>query len=121
VRPQDTVASAPAYALNAAVEPVSGVQAGEFQQQERLHWQAPASNLQDLNRPAYQPAYAPALNTAPAASAVAGPLHTLRQLNQPLSAAMPAGDADMPPLGLAIAQLHGIYRSEEHTSELQSR
>ncbi len=58
VRPQDAVASAPAYALNAAVEPVSGVQAGEFQQQERLNWQAPASNLQDLNRPAYQPAYA---------------------------------------------------------------
>lgn len=109
VRPQDTVASAPAYALNAAVEPASGVQAGEFQQQERLNWQAPASNLQDLNRPVYQPAYAPAFNTAPAASAVAGQLDTLRQMNQPLPAAMPAGDADMPPLGFAIAQLHGIY------------
>ncbi|QQD20584.1 DNA mismatch repair endonuclease MutL [Oceanospirillaceae bacterium ASx5O] len=109
VRPQDTVASAPAYALNAAAEPVSGVAAGEFQQQERLNWQVPVSNLQDLNRPAYQPAYAPAFNTAPAASAVAGQLDTLRQMNQPLSAAMPAGDADMPPLGFAIAQLHGIY------------
>ncbi len=51
----------------------------------------------------------PAFNAAPAASAVAGQLDTLRQLNQPLSAAMPAGDADMPPLGFAIAQLHGIY------------
>ncbi len=109
VRPQDNLASAPAYALNAAVEPVSGVQAGEFQQQERLNWQSPASNLQDLSRPAYQPAYAPAFNTAPAASAVAGQLDTLRQMNQPLPAAMPAGDGDMPPLGFAIAQLHGIY------------
>src|SRR5690606_24128534 len=109
VRPQDNLASAPAYALNAAVEPVSGVQAGEFQQQERLSWQSPASNLQDLSRPAYQPAYAPAFNTAPAASAVAGQLDTLRQMNQPLPVAMPSGDADMPPLGFAIAQLHGIY------------
>lgn len=109
VRPQDTVASAPSYALHAAAEPASGVAAGEFQQQERLNWQVPVSNLQDLNRPAYQPAYAPAFNTAPAASAVAGQLDTLRQMNQPLPAAMPAGDGDMPPLGFAIAQLHGIY------------
>ncbi|MAQ99843.1 MAG: DNA mismatch repair endonuclease MutL [Oceanospirillaceae bacterium] len=82
---------------------VSGVQAGEFRQQERLDWQA--ANATPERQP-YSPSYsAPA---KPARGDVAEQMQNYGQMRAPQPLPESA-QADMPPLGFAIAQLHGIY------------
>lgn len=97
----------------------AGVQAGEFGQQERLDWQARTTSPQ----PAFNPSYSAA--GRPASQDVAEQMQNYGQMRsaasavpqgvlpEPISGAsqpLPESDqADMPPLGFAVAQLHGIY------------
>ena len=94
--------------------PVTGVQAGEFVQQERLDWQTqrPAQSAPSFS---YQPQ-----NPAPGRDAIAEQMNAYRQMNEaesvPFSSSLagsaqplPQSQQDVPPLGYAIAQLHGIY------------
>ena len=97
-------------------EVTRGVQAGEFGQQERLDWQARATTAQ----PAFNPSYSAA--GRPATQDVAEQMQSYGQMRTAASGISdsPSGSggsqslpeseqADMPPLGFAIAQLHGIY------------
>jgi len=94
--------------------PVTGVQAGEFVQQERLDWQTqrPAQSAPAFS---YQPQ-----TPAPGRDAIAEQMNAYRQMNEaesvPFSSSLagsaqplPQSQQDVPPLGYAIAQLHGIY------------
>lgn len=105
--------------LSQQTAPASGVAGGEFSEQTRLNWQAaPAQNN------TFQPGAGVTQN------AVAEQLQAYQTMAQPLAGAQPlmAGQSevqpgaeyapqtlpqsdneDMPPLGFAIAQLHGIY------------
>ena len=94
--------------------PASGLEAGEFSEQTRLNWQASPANAGSLN-------YTGSGGVSP--SAVSEQLQAYQSLSQPLSQPLSADngsqavapmlpqsdDEDMPPLGFAIAQLHGIY------------
>ena len=105
-------------------ETSTGAEAGEFQGQNRLNWQN--ANSGSAASPGYQ--FQPNSNgfgDRPSQGAVAEQLRSYEQLNQAASshAAMshaalgtntpqplPGEDReDLPPLGFAIAQLHGIY------------
>ncbi|MEQ3762934.1 MAG: DNA mismatch repair endonuclease MutL [Alcanivorax sp.] len=105
-------------------ETSTGAEAGEFQGQNRLNWQN--ANSGSAASPGYQ--FQPTSNgfgDRPSQGAVAEQLRSYEQLNQAASshAAMshaalgtntpqplPGEDReDLPPLGFAIAQLHGIY------------
>lgn len=107
VRPEDHLAgttpgSLTGDVLQPQVAPAQGVQAGEFQEQTRLNWQPAAAAA-----PAYTPSYGAA---QPSRGAVAEQLQAYQSLSQPLqSVPLPQAEADMPPLGFAVAQLHGIY------------
>lgn len=107
VRPEDRLAgttpgSLTGDVLQPQVAPAQGLQAGEFQEQTRLNWQ-PAS----VAAPTYTPSYGAA---QPSRGAVAEQLQAYQSLSQPLqSVPLPQAEADMPPLGFAVAQLHGIY------------
>lgn len=108
VRPDDQLPSASTESLQAPQAVVSGVQAGEFREQTRLDWRADTNkpSVQQVNEQmaAYQtmaqplqvPASAPS-NEMPLASAAVASLQDIDH------------DPDMPPLGYAVAQLHGIY------------
>ncbi|MDK2776988.1 MAG: DNA mismatch repair endonuclease MutL [Pseudomonadota bacterium] len=115
VRPEDrlsgnamgtTPGSLTSAPLSSQPAPATGVQAGEFQEQPRLDWQA--------QRPAAT-GLSPSYSREPVSrSAVAEQLHAYQQMSDaqvpaPAPQALPEADADMPPLGFAIAQLHGIY------------
>ena len=106
VRPdQPTAALTPAPS-----QVVSGTEAGEFQGQSRLDWQpsvvaSPAS---------FQPGgYASGVaESRPTGAEVASQLRSFEQMTQPLREPVPlpeSNEQDMPPLGFAVAQLHGIY------------
>jgi DNA mismatch repair protein MutL len=107
----------------------TGAEAGEFQGQNRLNWQN--ANSGSAASPGYQfQPNASGFGDRPSQGAVAEQLRSYEQLNQAATnhaattyAAMnPAGQGvnslqplpgedreDLPPLGFAIAQLHGIY------------
>jgi len=104
----------PRQALSQQNVPASGIEAGEFSEQTRLNWQAatPANNA------GFQSGQSVSQN------AVAEQLQAYQSMAQPLAGARPPDAAlqtvavqplpetdgdDMPPLGFAIAQLHGIY------------
>lgn len=111
VRPEDrlggtTPGSLTDGVLTQTAAPASGVQAGEFKEQSRLDWQPAAPTLNAS--PSFSPA--PSYQVQPVTrGAVAEQMNAYQSMSQPLPVAMPAADADMPPLGFAIAQLHGIY------------
>lgn len=101
--------------------PATGVEAGEFSEQTRLNWQAAPSQAGMVSPSGYQAAYSSgnaAQNTV-TQSAVAEQLQAYQTLSQPLEGAQPfpvaaqalpeTDNEDVPPLGFAIAQLHGIY------------
>ncbi|MDO6682398.1 DNA mismatch repair endonuclease MutL [Oceanobacter sp. 5_MG-2023] len=86
-----------------------GQDSGEFTSQERLPWQAPAAN------PYPSANSSSALDPRPSTNQIANQLSAYESMSKPLPLsaqpmAMPAADdGDLPPLGLAVAQLHGIY------------
>ena len=121
VRPDDRVAgSAPGsldQGLTQQSATASGVQAGEFVQQERLDWQSAGT-------PAPGSAPAPGFSYQPGAAvsreAVAEQMSAYRQMGEadampdgsvslPSAQILPESAQDIPPLGYAVAQLHGIY------------
>ena len=63
--------------------------------------------------PGSNPAWQPHSGSAATPDAIAGQLAAFAALRdappQPPSGALPPGDPDLPPLGYALAQLHGIY------------
>lgn len=98
--------------------PASGLEAGEFSEQTRLNWQTASANGGHGNSNGGSLNYTGSAGVSP--SAVTEQLQAYQSLSQPLSAdngsqvvAAPmlpqSDDEDMPPLGFAIAQLHGIY------------
>lgn len=96
----------------------TGTEAGEFQGQNRLNWQ---NNTGSATSPNYQ--FQPNTNNfgdRPSQGAVAEQLRSYEQLNQAAMShaaqganspqPLPGEDReDLPPLGFAIAQLHGIF------------
>lgn len=90
---------------------VSGVQAGEFQQQNTFPLSTEQRNVQNMGGQ-YQSNPFFAASDRPSASQVSHELNTLQQFSTPLAETdylNSAEQSDVPPLGFAIAQLHGIY------------
>lgn len=113
VRPEDhSFGSSPNSldnVLQQSVAPAQGVQAGEFQNQEHLNWQA-GPTIRDSAVYAVE---------RPSQGQVESQLQAWQQMAQasaPSAAsyasapqALPESPEHTPPLGFAIAQLHGIY------------
>ena len=105
-----------------AAPAATGTEAGEFQGQNRLDWQQPANERTPFSAPADGVATSTAQNysggsfgqsfsdSRPGQGAVAEQLRSYEQLNQGAPQPLPESSAeDLPPLGFAVAQLHGIY------------
>ncbi len=118
IRPEQPTANLQPSAAPAA----TGTEAGEFQGQNRLDWQQPANERTPFSAPADGVATSTAQNysggsfgqsfsdSRPGQGAVAEQLRSYEQLNQGAPQPLPEYSAeDLPPLGFAVAQLHGIY------------
>ena len=118
IRPEQPTANLQPSAAPAA----TGTEAGEFQGQNRLDWQQPANERTPFSAPADGVATSTAQNysggsfgqsfsdSRPGQGAVAEQLRSYEQLNQGAPQPLPESSAeDLPPLGFAVAQLHGIY------------
>jgi len=118
IRPEQPTANLQPSAAPAA----TGTEAGEFQGQNRLDWQQPANERTPFSAPADGVATSTAQNysggsfgqsfsdSRPGQGAVAEQLRSYEQLNQGAPQPLPESRAeDLPPLGFAVAQLHGIY------------
>lgn len=92
---------------------VHGMQAGEFQQQNTFPLHAEQRDVQSAGGQ-YQPRpfFSSSTSDAPSANQVGQQLSSLQQLSTPLATEVGHDTnrhEDVPPLGFAIAQLHGIY------------
>ncbi|TPD55643.1 MAG: DNA mismatch repair endonuclease MutL [Thalassolituus maritimus] len=118
IRPEQPTANLQPSAAPAA----TGTEAGEFQGQNRLDWQQPATERVPFSATADGAATSTAQNfsggsfgqsfsdSRPGPGAVAEQLRSYEQLNQGAPQPLPESSAeDLPPLGFAVAQLHGIY------------
>ncbi|MED5442011.1 MULTISPECIES: DNA mismatch repair endonuclease MutL [Thalassolituus] len=118
IRPEQPTANLQPSAAPAA----TGTEAGEFQGQNRLDWQQPATERVPFSATADGAATSTAQNfsggsfgqsfsdSRPGQGAVAEQLRSYEQLNQGAPQPLPESSAeDLPPLGFAVAQLHGIY------------
>ena len=118
IRPEQPTANLQPSAAPAA----TGTEAGEFQGQNRLDWQQPANERVPFSATADGAATSTAQNfsggsfgqsfsdSRPGQGAVAEQLRSYEQLNQGAPQTLPESSAeDLPPLGFAVAQLHGIY------------
>jgi DNA mismatch repair protein MutL len=112
VRPDDQLPSASSDSLQQTTATVTGRQAGEFTEQTRLDWRTPAAS-----------STAPSsFGAQPTRQQVSDQLSTYQTMAAPLASSAPLDangqaatlddittDDDVPPLGYAVAQLHGIY------------
>ncbi len=88
-------------------EPVaSGVYAGEFQQQNTFPL---VSEQRYVGSQGQQYQAAPFYSDRPSTSQVGSELNALQQFSAPMPDMSSTDAGDVPPLGFAIAQLHGIY------------
>ncbi|MTI14417.1 DNA mismatch repair endonuclease MutL [Sansalvadorimonas verongulae] len=129
VRPEDQL---PPTAMDATPAPAaSGVQGGEFGSQERINlnptptpaasepvnYSTAASAAPAFNKPAFdrEP------SAQPSPMAVRDQMNVYKQLHEPAPSSAPqplpeSDDAEVPPLGFAVAQLKGIYILSENST-----
>ncbi|WP_276681720.1 DNA mismatch repair endonuclease MutL [Thalassolituus oleivorans] len=107
-QPNGSSPSELAGGLTSSVMPVSGAAAGEFSEQTRLDWQPnQQAGLSSSATPPWSSAPSNFANQAPARADIAEQMNVYGAMNRTALPESPS--ADMPPLGFAIAQLHGIY------------
>jgi DNA mismatch repair protein MutL len=107
-QPSGSSPSELAGGLTSSVMPVSGAAAGEFSEQTRLDWQPnQQAGLSTVTTPPWSSAPSNFANQAPARADIAEQMNVYGAMNRTALPESPS--ADMPPLGFAIAQLHGIY------------
>mgnify|MGYP000964599926 FL=1 len=112
-QPNGSSPSELAGALTSGAMPVSGAAAGEFSEQTRLDWQPnQQAGLSTVTTPPWSSAPSNLANQAPARADlsradIAEQMNVYGAMNRTALPESPS--ADMPPLGFAIAQLHGIY------------
>src|SRR5690554_151830 len=90
---------------------VSGIQAGEFQQQNTFPLASEQRQVENQGQQ-YQNQQHQAsafFRDRPNASQIGSELSALQQFSAPMSDMSSTDAGDVPPLGFAIAQLHGIY------------
>lgn len=108
VRPHDQLVNDAGATLTAPIQPSQGIEAGEFREQTRLPWASAASTNSATEQTSVATSMM-AMPTAawnPAARDISDQLAGYQQLQQPLPA---QSSDDLPPLGFALAQLHGVY------------
>ncbi|WP_320820559.1 DNA mismatch repair endonuclease MutL [Thalassolituus sp.] len=107
-QPNGSSPSELAGGLTSSAMPVSGAAAGEFSEQTRLDWQPnQQAGLSSSATPLWSSAPSNFANQAPARADIAEQMNVYGAMNRTALPESPS--ADMPPLGFAIAQLHGIY------------
>ncbi len=112
-QPNGSSPSELAGGLTSGAMPVSGAAAGEFSEQTRLDWQPnQQAGLSSSATPPWSSAPSNFANQAPARADlsradIAEQMNVYGAMNRTALPESPS--ADMPPLGFAIAQLHGIY------------